>query len=140
MKKLFIYSILILSLFSCKKEDDCNEIEEIDYKGNRVAFDLDLRIGTWANVSHHVSTRDTIVFHNDSIWSNYYISKYTGKREGIIEKKYAFQGVQLVFYNGYDGQLLEDPIHKHCQYSETTGLFSIFSNGLEREDKYMKIE
>ena len=140
MRNIFIYTVLILALSSCKKEDEPAEIEEVDYKGNRVAFDLNLRIGTWANVSDHVSTRDTIVFHNDSIWSNYYISKYTGKREGIIEKKYKFQGAQLVFYNGYDGQPLEEPIHRHCQYSETTGLFSIFINGLEREDVYKKID
>ena len=140
MKKIFIYSVIFLSLFSCKKEDDSNEIEEVDYRGNRVAFDLDLRIGTWANVSDHVSTRDTIVFHNDSIWSNYYINKHTGKREGIIEKRYQFNSVQLMFFDGYDGKPLDSPVSKHCQYSESTGLFSIFSNGLEREDVYMKID
>ncbi|MDR9399239.1 MAG: hypothetical protein RI562_09260 [Salibacter sp.] len=142
MKQIFVLTTLILALLSCEKDDTTtiSEKEEIDYKGNRVAFDLDLRIGVWANVSDHISSKDTIVFHNDSIWSNYYINKHTGKREGIIEKKYKFQGVQLVFYDGYDGKPLEEPIHRHCQYSDSTGLFSIFLNGLQREDVYKKVE
>jgi len=139
-----IYIALIWVLIcSCEKEETepCPTVqEEVDYKGNRVAFDLELRLGTWANIREDISTIDTIIFHNDSVWSNYYFNTETGKREGILRKKYQFSGAQLVFFDGYDGKPFDKPLHKYCEYSESTGLFSIFSNGFEHEDVYRKID
>lgn len=142
------YLIIILSCFfflACEKEEEipcinfpCDGTDDKQINYNRVAYDPAFRIGTWINVRASVTSPDTIIFHNNSIWSNF------NENGGIHKKKYKFDKLYLVFYDGYDGSILDEPAKKQTYYNDSTGIFSILSafyiDGTQSWDHYIKIE
>jgi hypothetical protein len=122
-----MFTVILFFIASCEKEEEpcvglpCGNTEE--YYGNRVARDPVFRLGTWYNINEG-SSNDTIIFHNDSIWSNY-IRDNDGNITGIFNAKYEFEYVYLKSYKNYGGIDLEVPLKWQTRYNDTTGVFSI---------------
>ena len=151
MKYLYLLIVLNVFLFvtSCNKNGDemepvcinfpCHEKYEKLVNYNRVAYgDPSFRIGMWVNVHKYRTALDTIVFHNDSIWSNYNV------HGGIFNSKYDFQWLYLRFYQNYLGEDLDEPHRVQTYYNDTTGIFSILrdQHGVEHQfwDHYIKVK
>ena len=117
-------TILMLSMFGCNKSDD-SRCDSVEASINRVAFCPEFRKGTWVNMVENDLSKDTIVFHNDSIWSNYYYRQSTGQVEGVFNKKYDFVNIEIVTYDGFDGASLDVPLKRETSYDEDIGVFSI---------------
>jgi hypothetical protein len=144
MQHLFSISfVFLLILIACEKTDDipcttfpCGSDHPDNYNYNRVAFDPEFRIGTWVNIASHVPAKDTIIFHNDTAWSNF------NSYGGIYNGKYDFWELYLRSYMDYNGNELVDPFQKETYYYDSTGVLSIF-RGIQSGsvwDHYIKIE
>ncbi len=143
MKLKFLFLALFLSLVGCEKQSEDDTGSNLNTNGclfgHKVNNDMSFRLGVWVNVSPNVPNPDTIIFHSDTLWSNFGFNTATNSRQGIIRKKYELNCNQLVSYYGYDGAPLDPPFRKLTRFSEDTGIFTIISFGGDREDDYVKV-
>lgn len=95
---------------------DTNERQQY----NRVAYDLDYRIGRWINLWDAGNSKDTLIFHTDSTFTN--VNK---EGEGIRYGKYDFEHLYFNLYENFANEILEDPIKRQTYYNDTTGIFSM---------------
>lgn len=142
------YLIIILSCFfflACEKEEDipcinfpCDGTDDKQINYNRVAYDPAFRIGTWINVRASATSPDTIIFHNNSIWSNF------NENGGIHKKKYGFDGLYFLAYTNNLGEEVNPPFRNQTYYNDTTGIYSVLLqqgiNGFQQWNHYIKIE
>ncbi len=145
--------ILFTPLFlACNKDDNqaapisdvpcssfpCGETYENWYSGgNRVASFPEFRQGMWINIRANVTSPDTIIFHNDSIWSRF------NENGGGYYNKYKFVFANLVPVADSAGNLYPYTPGAVTQYSDTTGVLSILQQsgvGFQVWDHYVKVE
>ena len=143
MKNSFLILLIIL-VFSCRKDcvedNQCNCppcFSDIDDNGNKVAWIPEYRIGKWANISGYQASPDTIVFHNDSIWSNF------NKNDGLYEEKYLFVDYSLISSTDASGNILEYPIEYPTRFVDSTCTLYFKRNpasNFDEWDKYVKVD
>ncbi len=139
---IFLFTLNIFFL-SCQKEDiqcttfPCGSDNPEHYNYNRVAYDTDFRLGTWANIRANANSLGTLVFHNDNEWSFY------NELGGYYNESYSFNGIYLVIETDVDGSILNPPIKYQTHYNDTSGIFSILQQhnlSYQSWDHYIKIE
>lgn len=142
--KYFLIVFILLLAIACKKDDDKNNVchcppcfsNTNDY-GNKVAHIPQFRQGKWVNTSPTAFSPDTIVFHNDSIWSNY------NAFDGTFENKYQFMDYDLIIYNDFSGNPLENSWSFPTRFNDSTCILHIrrIPNATYDEwDKYIRVE
>jgi len=136
LNKFFIIVLIVFSIKCEKTEEECItfpcDIKEEWYARNRVAFEPGFRIGTWASLRKNTSNPDTIIFHSDTIWSNF------NSYGGIIKGKYDFQNIDIASYVDFNGTELETPFKYRTYYNDTTGILLI--KKFQNYSNYLKIK
>lgn len=150
----YIIVLLILftpHFFACRKDDSqaepisdvpctsfpCGETYENWSGGHRVASFPEFRQGMWVNVKANIPSPDTIIFHNDSIWSRF------NENGGIYNHIYTFKFANLVPIGDDKGNIYPPNQGAVTWYSDTTGVLSILQQsavGFQVWDHYVKIE
>lgn len=125
----------------CDKDDQCNCppcFSDIPHNGNIVAWVPEYRIGKWVNTRANQSSPDTIVFHNDSIWSNY------NANDGLYEEKYKFVDYTLVSYTDASGNPLQSPFEFPTIFVDSTCTLYLkrlpYYPSINDWDKYVRVD
>jgi hypothetical protein len=114
--------------------DNSNWIEP----SNRVASIPAFRKGRWINIKQNAYSRDTIIFHNDSLWSR----RNSPHDLDYEQYKFDFLYFESRFLNYMSSK---EGLHREITlYNDTTGIFSILYkealNSNQDWDHYVKIE
>lgn len=144
--KQWIAILAVCMLGACQKKPDidipcqgvpCSQNDNPmrpDLTFNQVGGNARYRQGTWVNISASALSSDTIIFHNDTLWS-YINSAYSAS--DIDSGRYEFRGTKLCSLTDFDGSSVPfhegalEAINEPCfveldmLYDDSTGILAV---------------